>query len=322
MSAEAHYFRVGVFVFLGLAAIAATAVILGGRSLFAEKALFETYFEESVQGLEVGSPVKLRGVEIGRVKQIGLLGDFYQLPEEQARRYAQLVVVRIEALEKDLPRGDISVEERRRDLVEAVEEGFRLQLRQSGITGVAFIEGTYVDPARSPPLQVPWEPATPYLPSARSTISALTSAAERFAARLEHLEIERTVANFDALVLSLRELVEEIEPAALKQEANATLQELRATLGEIRREVGAAELPALSGDARALLRDSDAAVASIRRLLDEGGYDVTIALENLRVATDDLRDLSATLKGQPSLLLRSAPPERMSLPAAEPGARP
>jgi ABC-type transporter Mla subunit MlaD len=313
---------VGVFVSLGLAAIAATAVVLGGRSFLAEKVLFETYFEESVQGLEVGSPVKLRGVDIGRVKEIGLIGDFYALPEEEAQRYAQLVVVRMEALEKDLPRGDISVEERRRDLVEAVQEGFRLQLRQSGITGVAFIEGTYVDPARTPPLRVPWEPATTYLPSTRSTISALTSAAERFAARLEQVEIERVVANLDALLLSLREVADEIEPAALKQETDATLQELRATLGEIRREVGAADLPALSGDARALLRDSDAAVARIRRLLDEGAYDLTVALENLRVATGDLRELSETLKSQPSLLLRSAPPQRISLPPAEAEAGP
>ena len=64
MSAEARYFRVGLFVFVGLAAIAGTALVLGGRSFFAEKVTFETYFEESVQGLEVGSPVKLRGVGI------------------------------------------------------------------------------------------------------------------------------------------------------------------------------------------------------------------------------------------------------------------
>jgi ABC-type transporter Mla subunit MlaD len=61
MSAEARYFRVGLFVFSGAAAITLAALVLGGGQLFQEKVGFETYFESSVQGLEVGSPVKMRG---------------------------------------------------------------------------------------------------------------------------------------------------------------------------------------------------------------------------------------------------------------------
>ena len=317
MSAEARYFRVGLFVFLGLAAIAATALVLGGRSFFAEKVFFETYFDESVTGLEVGSPVKLRGVDIGRVKEIGLVSEFYEVPPEQAQRLAQLVVVRIEALEKDLPRGAISLEERRRTLQESVNQGFRLQLSQSGITGIAFIESTYVDPARNPPLQVPWQPETPYVPSTRSTIMALTGAAERFAARLDQVEVERVVANFDALLISLRALAEEIDPQGVKQELQAVLGELRGTLADLRRELDAADVAALSADLRAVLHESDALVARTRRMLDGGSGDLALTLENLRVATDNLRDLSETLKGQPSLLLRGAPPARTPLPLRE-----
>ena len=51
MNTEARYVRVGIFVFLGLAAVVATALVLGGRSFFAERVSFETYFDESVQGL-------------------------------------------------------------------------------------------------------------------------------------------------------------------------------------------------------------------------------------------------------------------------------
>jgi ABC-type transporter Mla subunit MlaD len=317
VSAEARYFRVGLFVFLGLAAIAGMALVLGGRSFLAEKVIFETYFEESVQGLEVGSPVKLRGVGIGRVSEIGLLGDFYDLPEEQEKRFSQLVVVRMEALEQDLPRGDVTLEERRRTLAESVKDGFRVQLRQSGITGVSFIEGTFVDPARSPPLDVPWEPRAVYLPSTPSTITALTSAAERFAARLERVEAERLVANFDALLVTLRQFAEEVDAKAVAQEAGATLREVRETFAVLRRELDAAEVAALSGDLRGVLRESGEVVARTRSVLDGGSDDLAVALENLRIATDNLRDLSETLKGQPSLLLRAAPPERTPLPLGE-----
>jgi ABC-type transporter Mla subunit MlaD len=309
MSAEARYFRVGIFVFLGVAAMAAAALVLGGRSFFAEKVFFETYFDESVQGLEVGSPVKLRGVGIGRVSEIGLVGDFYDLPEEQAQRYMQLVVVRMEALEQDLPQGAISLEERRRILEESVKEGFRLQLRQSGITGISFIEGTFVDSAGHPPLRVPWEPAALYVPSTPSTITALTSAAERFAARLENVDAERLVANLDALLVSLRALVE--------GEGSATLDELRATLARVRRELDAAEVGEASADLRAALQEVRDLAARARGVVEEGEGDAGATLENLRIATGNLRDLSETLRGQPSLLLRGAAPVRTPLAVGE-----
>jgi phospholipid/cholesterol/gamma-HCH transport system substrate-binding protein/paraquat-inducible protein B len=309
MSAEARYLRVGIFVFLGAAAIAATALVLAGRSLFAERVSFETYFDESVQGLEVGSPVKLRGVAIGRVSEIGLVGDFYDLPEEEARRFSQLVVVRMEALEEDLPRGATSLEERRRILEERVQEGFRLQLRQSGITGVSFIEGTYVSSARYPALQVPWEPAGLYVPSTPSTITALTSAAERVAARLERVDTERLVANLDALLVSLRALVE--------GKASATLDDLRATLARVRKDLDAAELDAASADLRAALQEVRGLAARARGVVEEGEGDAGATLENLRIATDNLRSLSETLRGQPSLLLRGAAPSHTPLAVGE-----
>jgi hypothetical protein len=65
MSAEARYFRVGLFMFVGIGLIGSCAVILGGQGLFQTPVPFETYFDESVQGLEKGSPVKFRGVSIG-----------------------------------------------------------------------------------------------------------------------------------------------------------------------------------------------------------------------------------------------------------------
>ena len=70
MSAEARYFRVGLFVLVGVALIGSCTVILGGRGLFKDPILLETYFDESVQGLEVGSPVKLRGVQLGTVSLV------------------------------------------------------------------------------------------------------------------------------------------------------------------------------------------------------------------------------------------------------------
>ena len=75
MSAEARYLRVGLFVFLGIALVVGGVLILGGSNLFKDEIQLETYFEEPVTGLEVGSPLRLRGVKLGEVTSI----DFVSL---------------------------------------------------------------------------------------------------------------------------------------------------------------------------------------------------------------------------------------------------
>ena len=52
-------------------------VALGVGTIFQKKALVETYIDESVQGLDVGSPVKFRGVPVGKVETISLTSAEY-----------------------------------------------------------------------------------------------------------------------------------------------------------------------------------------------------------------------------------------------------
>ena len=69
---EARYFKIGVFVLSSLAIgiVFLVAFAGGGKG---PALMFETYIEESVQGLEVGSPVRIQGVPIGRVESIGFV---------------------------------------------------------------------------------------------------------------------------------------------------------------------------------------------------------------------------------------------------------
>jgi len=44
--------------------------------MFTKGFLYATYFDESVQGLQVDSAIKYRGVEIGKVQSIGVAPDY------------------------------------------------------------------------------------------------------------------------------------------------------------------------------------------------------------------------------------------------------
>jgi paraquat-inducible protein B len=66
---------IGSFALGAIALAAIGLVIFGGRQLFVENKRFVTYFQGSVKGLRVGSNVVFRGVRIGYVTDIRLVGD-------------------------------------------------------------------------------------------------------------------------------------------------------------------------------------------------------------------------------------------------------
>ena len=59
-------FSVGLFMTAGLGLATLAVIWLGMTSFLRKGELYVTYFDESVQGLNVDSPVKYRGVPVGR----------------------------------------------------------------------------------------------------------------------------------------------------------------------------------------------------------------------------------------------------------------
>src|SRR5512139_2500187 len=80
MSTKSGYLKLGLFVILGSLALIASVVYLGGSTYFVDRIQVETYFKESVQGLDVGAPVKFRGVPVGVVQRITFVAAEYGTP--------------------------------------------------------------------------------------------------------------------------------------------------------------------------------------------------------------------------------------------------
>src|SRR5512145_1750508 len=71
------YFKIGLFVVSAVAIAVVGVVALGVGTVFRKQVLVETYIDESVQGLDIGSPVKFRGVQVGEVETITLTSVEY-----------------------------------------------------------------------------------------------------------------------------------------------------------------------------------------------------------------------------------------------------
>src|SRR4029077_15250524 len=64
-------FKIGLFVIVGAAILVSALFLFGIRNAIEPTQKFETYITGKVEGLSIGSPVKMRGVTVGRVDEIG-----------------------------------------------------------------------------------------------------------------------------------------------------------------------------------------------------------------------------------------------------------
>src|SRR6185436_12434273 len=70
MAVEKSYARLGLFVVIVIVVILATGLLFIQRMRSREVIEFVTYTQENVAGLDVSSPVRYRGVALGRVSNL------------------------------------------------------------------------------------------------------------------------------------------------------------------------------------------------------------------------------------------------------------
>lgn len=273
------YMRVGVLVLAGIALAAGFVLFLTSGALRGQQVLLETYIDESVAGLDVGAPVRFRGVAVGRVTEIGLVSVAYA---DTARlsddRTGRLVLVRFGV---DPSRYGTAT------LDDAVRAGLRVRIASSGVTGLSYLEVNFVDPERFPAATVPWRPRFPVVPAMPSTITQVTSAAERLMLQLSGVDIER-------LAVSLTELVEGLRRQVGEQgDLTVTLHEASRTMTALREAIEGAELAATVRAVREAAAGVAAAGQSVQAVL--AGPELAGTVASIGQAANDLRVAVARL---------------------------
>jgi len=239
--------------------------------------LFESYFSESVQGLDVGGTVTYRGVIVGRVTELGLVAAEYgnrSIATEIDRQTYRLVFVRFE-----VDPGRIGQAPGAAAAAAAVQFGLRVRLAAQGITGLSYLELDFVDPTKYPAQDVPWTPKAAYIPSMPSTLQQVQDAAQQFLAKLNRLDIDAMAASLTGLVADLRTDLD-------SGDVHLTLARSAALLRTLNDSMSAADLPGLTADLR---RTS----GTLRELAQD--RDLHRVLANAAVASDHLAAASARL---------------------------
>jgi ABC-type transporter Mla subunit MlaD len=324
MDSKRTAFRVGLFVICGIAVLLALLFFLSGAVLNPGTP-FETYFSESVQGLDIGTSVKFRGVTIGKITDIGLVSAEYPPGTivTGERKVYQQVVVRF-TIDPRKTGNNINLDS-------AISHGLRVQIAPQGITGLAYLELTFVSPAQYPVQSVPWHPDSQVIPSIPSTLTQVQDAVQQVISSLGKVDLGKMVdqvstlmtvlnqelatgnahkalANANTLLLNLNSQVTQSNLPATTQAVRTLAdgpqtQQILAQLNQTTAQLNkvSAELPALVAASQATISQASETTTDLQSQL------IPI-LQDMKATTANLRELTSSLQRNPSAALLGAPP--------------
>jgi phospholipid/cholesterol/gamma-HCH transport system substrate-binding protein len=336
MSKPANKTMIGAFVLIAVVLAVAAIVVLGSGKFFKETTSWVAFFEGSVKGLNVGSPVVFRGVKVGEVTDIIVTFDATQL--------SVLIPVIFETDPdkfKDIGRHVITSQAQiHRNLV---SKGLRAQLQmQSLVTGQLMIN---LDFFPNTPAKLHGVDKIKALTDAKSwweipTIPTSMQELEKAISQLDFKEIaeniKRAMDGIAKLVTSpdlhasigvlkqtlvdTQKLVSNLDSkvAPLANSIDQTLAAARAGIGDVRKLVNeqgpplAADIKRAAESARIALDQANTTLKSIEVIAQEGSqlrFEVSAALNEIAAAARSVRILADFIEQHPDALIRGRAPQ-------------
>lgn len=235
MAADKSYARLGLFVVVSVMVILATGLFFLQRLRSREVIPLVTYFTENVSGLDISSPVRYRGVAVGRVSDVRIdpRGDIIEVDFELFQDRLATIgqdVTRVQQM-ADLP----------------VAPRLRAQVVGNPLTGEGYL---LLDLPRDPPppIALPFTPSRTYVPSMPSPLAMVQ---ERLPEVLERAE---------ETLQTLREIVARVPDSLDRSDRFFT---------NVERILRESQLPELSADLRAFSTSTTAQIAQVTSNIEQ-----------------------------------------------------
>jgi paraquat-inducible protein B len=324
---------VGAFVLGAFAIGIITLLALGSLSLFSKPERFMVYFDESISGLDQGSPVKLRGVRVGHVVDISI-------------RYDRATGKSLAAVLCELNRGAITDEHGasfdvsdKAALQALVDRGLRAQLEIAGLaTGLLYVELEFRDHTHAPAVSPAADDKYVTVPPMPSEISELRASAANLMAnvnavlaKFEQIDFQGLSVELKALITTSRSRIEGVDlkgladqwkktgesvdalarsPEALRafENLNKTMVALQGSIARLDTQVDSngKELKETLVQAKTALESFNAAARSARGFINAQqsfGTETTRALEKVADAAESIQRLADFLERNPNAII-------------------
>ncbi|HEX6069822.1 MAG TPA: MlaD family protein [Longimicrobiaceae bacterium] len=326
MSIRANPTAIGLFMIGAVVLAVAGVVVLASSTWFSKQSTFISYFSESVNGLEVGAPVKFQGVPVGQVTDI-----LIQI-ESRDRSFQVPVQYDVDLTRLTSQSGTFLDLEDPAVLRRQIANGLRAQLQmESIVTGQLYVELAYrTDPEvaelEDRPTRYPEIPTSPSLLSAFGTqagsvVGDVLTILFRVNEMLEAVNMEELNRSVVASAQAVERLADSDEIRAAMVAIPGMTVQLNSTMEEI--ELLASRLGGTIDPLQAQMAGTSEelilTLQSMRALVEESrgvftpdsglGYEMEGAMVSMQGAADALRALALSLERNPDMLLRGKKPD-------------
>jgi paraquat-inducible protein B len=308
----------GTFVIGALVLMIAALLTVPSCNVFSRPGHFTAYFNESVQGLDVGSAVKLRGVPLGRVKSIQVHYD------EKTRQSLVVVVTELNQNRIADSAGQLIRLTDRPTLQRLIDQGLRAKIDLVGITGLQFVELDFFDPQQFPAPLAASNEKYPVVPTLRSGMSELVENLSKIAGNLNKVDFAGLSQELKSLLatvnqqaggLDLKKMVttvtsaaESIEALAGSADARAAFANLNKTATDVQKLVANldTQVEPVSAELVRSLHSFHDAAQSVQNLLGPQsglGDEASKTFRQLTQTAESLQELADFLERNPNALI-------------------
>lgn len=317
---------VGLFVLGALVLVIIALLSFGGVHFFQKPQRFVVYFDESIHGLELGSPVKLRGVRVGRVVSLNV----------RYNNANQSVVAVVCELSRNVilnESGELLEVSDRAELQKLIDRGLRARLDIQGLaTGLLFVQLDFFDPALYPvPSSLATDAKYVVVPAVPSVIAGYQASISEILADVRRVDFASLAAEVRGLLQDARKQVNGLNLAALNAEwvkvgqsvntlvtspeikqtlanLNSAIDQLNRTLTHIDGQVDptSKQLAGTLVEAQQALKSFNEAAGTARNFISAQtglGEEATRALAQLSEAAGAVQRLMDFLERNPNALL-------------------
>jgi phospholipid/cholesterol/gamma-HCH transport system substrate-binding protein len=273
MESEARYAWVGATVVALFLILVGGLYWLSGAAERLPTKRYTVYFQnQSLEGLQIGSPVRMQGISVGRVE------DYTILPDRPGTVRVSLAV----------------------DRRAPVLEGVQAVISRNLLTGLAAVELTNTGASRVPLMRVPQGETDPVIAEGVADLSRVAELVEDLG-RTGHESLKRlnslladdnqkalagTLRNLNALTGELRQSVPEMHATlAAARQAAGQLQGSTAEMGQVVRE-GGAQLARVARSAEHTLAEADMTLQTARASLGRMEQTLDGIAMSLRISAD------------------------------------
>ncbi len=279
MPSQASKFKIGLFVISGSLLLVGVFVWLGASRYFENSTVVVSYFTESVQGLEADSPVKYRGVPVGRVKTIRMAPD------------AKLIEVTM-SLDRNF----------------RLNEDLGVKINLLGLTGQKYLEMDNFRPDQiREPITLEFTPRYPVVATYPSDIREIGNALENLFQKVKGVELERVTNNFIRISARIDKMLSDPRLDNTLVDAAETIREIkevsRKLNDELSRNQPVKSFVKTMDKAHDFFQTGSEAARSADRMIRRSDNNINLLTQKLDRSADNLIDFTRMIKLKPSSII-------------------